>query len=183
MAGSSGAELEQLSFGSLQVVGGDVDTDGREPGAGPVRAAGIDEMIHVVEDWFTCAGVPESDPNAELVASVVDSIVSDRSLVRVEQLVDVVGCSTRQLQRLFADYIGVSPKWTLRRYRMQEAAARASDREPVNWSELGHELGYSDQPHFIRDFTATLGITPHGYRMALNQSSEARPSDNESTTQ
>lgn len=29
VAGSSGAELEQLSFGSLQV-GGDVDTDGRE---------------------------------------------------------------------------------------------------------------------------------------------------------
>ncbi len=72
-------------------------------------------------------------------------------------------CSTsppRTLQRLFQRYVGVSPKWVLRRYRLHEAAAALAREQHRPWAEVAAELGYFDQSHFIRDFTAAIGMTP-----------------------
>ena len=44
-------------------------------------------------------------------------------LVRVDQVAALAGMSVRSLQRLFATYVGVSPKAVLARYRLQDAAA------------------------------------------------------------
>jgi hypothetical protein len=50
---------------------------------------------------------------------------------------------------------GRSPAAT-RRYRLHEAIARAAD-GPVDWATLAADLGYRDQAHLVRDFTATVG--------------------------
>jgi AraC-like DNA-binding protein len=67
------------------------------------------------------------------------------------------------LQRLFRDYVGVTPKWVLKRYRVHEAAERLASGEAQDAAWLAADLGYSDQPHFIRDFAAQVGCTPHAY--------------------
>jgi AraC-like DNA-binding protein len=72
----------------------------------------------------------------------------------------------RTLQRLFADYVGVSPKWVMRRARLHEAAERADSGEPVDWAGLASDLGYADQAHLTRDFTATIGVPPGCYAAA-----------------
>jgi AraC-like DNA-binding protein len=33
----------------------------------------------------------------------------------------------------------------------------------VAWAELAGELGYSDQAHLVRDFTAAVGTSPAAY--------------------
>ena len=33
----------------------------------------------------------------------------------------------------------------------------------VNWAPLAAELGYADQAHLTRDFTATIGVPPTRY--------------------
>jgi AraC-like DNA-binding protein len=113
------------------------------------------------------SGLPEPDPVAEQVAGLVALITSDASLRRVDQLSAVSGLSTRGLQRNFADYVGVSPKWVMRWARLHEAAARADRGEPVDWSGLAVDLGYADQAHLTRDFTVTLGVPPSRYAAAL----------------
>ena len=72
----------------------------------------------------------------------------------------------RTLQRLFADYVGVSPKWVMRRARLHEAAERADSGEPVDWAALASDLGYADQAHLTRDFTVTIGVPPARYAAA-----------------
>lgn len=57
--------------------------------------------------------VPRETPSSRLSGLVVDAIVMDRSLGRVEQVADRFGFTVRRLQRLFADHVGVSPKWVL----------------------------------------------------------------------
>jgi AraC-like DNA-binding protein len=47
------------------------------------------------------------------------------------------------------------------RYRVQEAIERAAP--DVDWAALAAELGYSDQAHLVRDFTATIGVSPTAY--------------------
>ena len=38
----------------------------------------------------------------------------------------------------------------------------------VDWAALAYELGYSDQAHLVRDFTATIGISPTAYARSLS---------------
>ena len=110
-----------------------------------------------------CSVRPERDWMAEQAADLVSRITADPSLRRVDQLAAASGMTARSLQRLFADYVGVSPKWVMRRARLHEAAERADSGEPVDWALLASDLGYADQAHLTRDFTATLGISPTRY--------------------
>jgi len=110
------------------------------------------------------SGLPERDPVAEQVARLVELITSDCSLRRVDQLALASGLPVRSLQRMFADYVGVSPKWVMRRARLHEAAERADSGEPVDWAALAVDLGYADQAHLTREFTATIGVPPSRYR-------------------
>jgi len=48
---------------------------------------------------------------------------------RVRELVAAVGISERRLQRIFAEYVGVSPRWVMRRARLHEVALRADGAE------------------------------------------------------
>jgi AraC-like DNA-binding protein len=105
------------------------------------------------------------DPVAEQAAGLVGRIAADPGLLRVAQLAEVSGLSERRLQRLFAEYVGVSPKWVMRRARLHEAALRVEADGPasVDWGALAADLGYADQAHLTRDFTATLGVPPSRY--------------------
>jgi AraC-like DNA-binding protein len=103
------------------------------------------------------------DPLAVRVAEMVDQIRTDVELRRVTALAEVFGVPERRLQRLFAEYVGVSPKWVLRRARLLEAARRADAGDVVDWTALALDLGYADQAHLTRDFTATLGVPPARY--------------------
>jgi transcriptional regulator GlxA family with amidase domain len=89
--------------------------------------------------------------------------VGDRELRRAEDLARLAGVSVRTLHRSFERYVGVGPKWILRRSRVQEAAERVASGAPVVWADLALELGYHDQAHLIHDFKAQIGFTPAVY--------------------
>ena len=136
------------------------------PGAGDL------EMISHAEALL-CSVRPDPDPAARHAADLVVMITGDpaprpeaqanSAPRRVSQLSVASGLTARSLQRLFAEYVGVSPKWVMRRARLHEAAQRASGGEPIDWAELAADLGYADQAHLSRDFTATLGVSPTKY--------------------
>jgi transcriptional regulator GlxA family with amidase domain len=87
----------------------------------------------------------------------------DRTLVRVDQVAREAAMSTRSLQRLFAGYVGLSPKAVLARYRLQDAAASIDAGEVTDLAGLAAELGWFDQAHFSRDFRSVVGMPPSAY--------------------
>ena len=125
-------------------------------------ADGTAEMLAHAEALLCCV-LPEPDPAAEQAATLVARITDDPALRRVEALSAASGMSVRSLQRLFADYVGVGPKWVMCRARLHEAAARADSGELIDWAALAADLGYADQAHLTRDFTATIGVPPARY--------------------
>jgi AraC-like DNA-binding protein len=94
---------------------------------------------------------------------LVGAMIEDRDLVRVDQVAAVGGLSVRSLQRLFAGYVGLSPKAVLARYRLQDAAAAIDAGEVDDLAGLAASLGWFDQAHFSRDFRAVVGVTPSAY--------------------
>lgn len=114
-------------------------------------------------DAFLLSRRPAPDPAAREAMDLVGLIRRDPTLCRVADVAAAGGMSVRSLQRLFSGYVGVSPKWVLLRYRIHEALERAAGDEDVGWAALAQELGYSDQSHLARDFTATVGVPPSAY--------------------
>ncbi|MFI6980790.1 DUF6597 domain-containing transcriptional factor [Embleya sp. NPDC050154] len=106
---------------------------------------------------------PDLDPAVAEVAAIVERITTNPNLFRVDDLAEEVGVPVRRLQRLFAEYVGVGPKWVLRRARLQEVAERAEHGAGIDWAALAADLGYADQAHLTRDFTATVGTAPGRY--------------------
>lgn len=100
---------------------------------------------------------------ADLAMGLADRIRTDRTIRRVADFAQAEGMSVRALQRLFAGYVGVSPKWVLLRYRVHEALERAASDAEVDWAALAAELGYSDQAHLVREVSATVGVPPTAY--------------------
>lgn len=125
-------------------------------------------MVKQVEE-FLREFQPQPDETITLINQIVNCIVDDRTITRVDDLVRQIGINKRTLQRLFNQYVGVSPKWTIQRYRLHEAAETlsASRGDTVDWSKLALELGYFDQSHFIKDFKAIIGKTPAEYVKGL----------------
>jgi AraC-like DNA-binding protein len=125
-----------------------------------IFAATSDERRAAVVEDFLRARRPVLDDDARLVQAMVDAIESDRELMRVEDLATRFSIGVRKLQRLFAEYIGVGPKWVLRRARLLEAAERLQNGEKASLAELAAELGYFDQAHLAREFRAVVGRAP-----------------------
>ncbi|MEO8360687.1 MAG: helix-turn-helix domain-containing protein [Vicinamibacteria bacterium] len=121
------------------------------------------EIIEV----FLRALQPVADETMLLTGRIAARIAEDRSITRVDQLVREFDTPARQLQRVFKDYVGVSPKWIIQRYRLIEASERMAAGTVVDWADLALELGYSDQAHFIRDFKRFVGRTPAEYARRL----------------
>ena len=112
---------------------------------------------------FLMDRLPPPDAKAQLARLLVARILEDRSLTQAEAVARQAGMSLRSLQRLFQDYVGVSPKWVIQRYRLHDAMARLEGPQPVDLPALALSLGFFDQAHFIRVFKAFLGRTPTGY--------------------
>lgn len=51
----------------------------------------------------------------------------------------------------------------IQRCRLQDVAARVAAADTIDWASLAEELGFADQAHLTRAFTATIGVPPAAY--------------------
>lgn len=126
-----------------------------------ILRADDETAFHIMTDWLRT--VRCRDGATALAVSVVDRIVKDPSLTRMEDLARVSGYGPRALQRLFRDEVGASPTWVIRRYRLQEAALRIERGDPQSLAALAASLGYADQAHLARDFKRAVGKSPSAF--------------------
>ncbi len=122
-----------------------------------------DDDRAAVLDAFLLPLAPEPAPAYLELLALLDRMLADRSLVRVDQVAELGAMSARSLQRLFAGYVGLTPKAVLARYRLQDAAAAIDAGDVEDLAGLATSLGWFDQAHFSRDFRAVVGVTPSAY--------------------
>lgn len=149
---------------------------GRSTGARLVSGISETELISVVSrapddesaigalTTILAATVPPPDPKIDLVEAMVGAMRVAGGPMRVETIAEQFSVTLRQVQRLFHDYVGVPPKWVIRRYRLQETALQLADAGKANIATIAAELGYFDQAHLTRDFRDLFGCSPSEYR-------------------
>ena len=136
---------------------------GADAAALPERVRAERDDPFAVMEAFLRERLPPPDPNLGVVGAIVATMLDDPAVARVDALAARHGMSTRTLQRLFRRYVGVSPKWVLKRYRLHEAAERIAEGRNGDWAATALDLGYFNQAHFIRDFKALVGASPAQY--------------------
>lgn len=139
-----------------------------------VFAESTDDRRRAVVEAYLSDRLTDTDPSYELVLEIVAAMTSDRELTRVDQVSERFGLPARKLQRLFRRYVGVGPKWVLRRYRLHDGAELLARGEVSELAELATALGYFDQAHFSHEFKDVIGVTPAEYAAACARADAAR---------
>jgi hypothetical protein len=98
----------------------------------------------------------EPDPR---VLEAVDMIVQTAGVSSLESTLPP-GISSRQLRRLFAFYIGDTPKTFSKVVRFQQILQSTHAPEGIRRNKSYLDAGYYDQAHFIREFKSLYGLTP-----------------------
>jgi AraC-like DNA-binding protein len=104
--------------------------------------------------------------DAATTRDITERMMRDPSLLRSRDAATALDVDVRSLQRRFRHYVGVGPKWVIRRYRLHEAAERLKADSPPPLADLAASLGYADQAHFARDFKRVVGQTPRAFAAA-----------------
>jgi AraC-like DNA-binding protein len=133
-----------------------------------------DERTAVLDSALAPLAPEPPGPYLDLLG-LIGAMLDDRDLVRVDQVASAGAMSVRSLQRLFAAYVGVTPKAVLARYRLQDAAAAIDAGEVEDLAGLAASLGWFDQAHFSRDFRAVVGVTPSAYLQRARGNPAGRP--------
>ncbi len=131
------------------------------PGLPPGRPGA--PSVSALAEWLRAMPAREPDAAGREAAAAVALVAADRTLTRVDHLAARCGTGVRRLQRLFAEHVGVGPKWVIRRYRLHEVTERLAVGDPVDWAGLAAELGHADQAHLSRVFTVLFGEPPTHY--------------------
>jgi AraC-like DNA-binding protein len=110
-------------------------------------------------------------PATLTVQTLAEQIKNNSEINRVELLAELSQHSVRNLQRMFKTYVGLSPKWLIRKYRLHQALEMLENQQ-LSIAELAANLDYADQSHLIRDFNTFLNITPKQYASAQEKSAK-----------
>lgn len=117
------------------------------------RVARLDRLLLAL-----LARSPEPDPHL----APIQKMLLAGEIETVAGFAAALGLSERTLQRLTPRLFGFAPKPLLRRQRFLRALDRAVHNPGRPFTEL-LEAGYADQPHFVREFRAFMGLSPSAY--------------------
>src|SRR5690606_32743800 len=85
----------------------------------------------------------------------------------VQGIVADSGYSHRHFIALFEQAVGLTPKRYARVLRFKAVLAKLAAEPEHSLAELALAAGFSDQPHFNKDFRQMAGISPREYRRML----------------
>lgn len=120
-------------------------------------------LLAVLRAWLVplAGGVGERGRLMNRVGALAEG---DDAILRSAQLAEASGLGVRALERLVAEFVGVTPKWLIECRRLQWAATTLHADARTDLSGLAASLGYADYPHFSRRYVSLLGETPEATR-------------------
>lgn len=147
-----------------QVFGPDVDAVAAAVLAEPAEERRRDLLAGYLAEVLAPRLERVRDDDAYRTVREAVTLMRAREVVTLAPVAERLHVAPRTLQRRFARYVGASPLWVLRRYRLQDAVAALDAGEGHDLSELAASLGFADHAHFSRHFAAVVGVPPSHYR-------------------
>lgn len=121
------------------------------------------EKVSYAEQLLT--GKIEDRKENRIINRTVNNMIANRGVLEVSDLAKESFISLRQLERLFHEYVGITPKKlsNLIRYQLLwRDIVRAPDFNILN---AVHRYGYTDQSHLLREFKRYHSMDIHSARI------------------
>jgi AraC-like DNA-binding protein len=131
------------------------------------EASTFDDMVVIVEHFLLSKvnSLKESLP----IDNAIGEIIKKGGLINIDYIAAQACISVRQLERLFYQRAGVSPKFYARLIRFTKAWIMKENNPHEKWTTIAYQCGYFDQMHLIRDFKEFTGVSPTIIENDLNK--------------
>ncbi|MBL0745641.1 helix-turn-helix domain-containing protein [Chryseolinea lacunae] len=144
--------------------------ESREFYEGLVHAGSLDLKIKAL-DAFLIQKLRTNEKmhrKANVISQLCDAIVKAGESFDLRTIANTYGLSTRYIQQLFLDVVGLTPRafFSLQRFNKSVNLVLSSN---VPLTTIAYDCGYYDQAHFIREFKKFTGITPSEARPSLSE--------------
>lgn len=101
-----------------------------------------------------------SKSNHPLLKSAMNKIIDTKGQVAIESVAACQGYTIRQVERIFLEHYGYSPKTMCRLIRMVFVLDLMKCHPEYSFAKVAEWLRFSDPPHLLREFKHFSGMTP-----------------------
>lgn len=103
-----------------------------------------------------------TDSNKTSIIESTQLIINNKGSITVASIARSLNCSERHLQKLFKNFVGVSPKLFINIVKLRATLDDIADldHKPATMTQLALSNGYYDQPHFNNNFNSFIKTTP-----------------------
>lgn len=119
----------------------------------------VEDMVSLA-DKFLLSSLEKHNINYYYLNRAAEYIRHTNGAIRMDELIDNVYISHRQLEREFRDKIGITPKQYIRIARLNALNRHLLKTESKDLTALSYENGFFDQAHLIREFKQFSGLPP-----------------------
>ncbi|HTE01897.1 MAG TPA: AraC family transcriptional regulator [Mucilaginibacter sp.] len=121
----------------------------------------LPQKIAVLEEFLVQRLImnKKSDHKLKLVESLCNDVYREDKPLNLQNISARYGFSERYIQKLFIDWIGITPQkfFSIKRFNKSLELIRSS---ATPLTSIAFECGYYDQAHFIKEFKSYTGLTP-----------------------
>lgn len=126
-------------------------------------APSAEHRVQIAVDFFRRRVAMQARRDRFYFSEAMHYIRMESGQQTVDDICGKVFVGKRQLQRVFQENIGISPKLYGRIVRFKSAYSYVQRHPNASWTEISYHFGYSDQSHFIRDFREFTGENPTAF--------------------
>lgn len=118
-----------------------------------------DERMQLLQNAIERHALTLSAP-APAAVVMTAQLMRGPSTPSIRALADGIGLTTRRVQVIFAEQVGLPPKALSRIARLQRALVYARNQPHRTLSAVAHDSGYYDHAHFVRECRDIAGEAP-----------------------
>jgi AraC-like DNA-binding protein len=119
----------------------------------------IEDRIYFTEIYLLNKLRNSFSENNNLMNAVF-RILTAKGVISIPEVCEYVGISQRQLERIFSEYVGFSPKRAADVVRYQNVWQDLFYARTHDFPDIAYEYGYTDQAHLVNDFKKHHGKAP-----------------------
>lgn len=125
------------------------------------EALDFGKRVQIMDEYLNLLLLRRSPDNCSLMKNLLHHIFVSGGSMGISELAEREVVSERQMNRRFAQWIGISPKKFSEVVRFHSVLRSLQSSRTADWAELALRHGFFDQAHLIRDFRRFYGEAPY----------------------
>jgi AraC-like DNA-binding protein len=127
------------------------------------EAESLPVRINLLEEWLIGRLLLGKERH-EIIPASLSILREAGGYLPIPKLAQKLAIGQRQLERLYQSQVGMSPKQYAQLVRVETARLALKQMDGQTTTTLAADLGFYDQSHLIREFSAVIGMTPYAYQ-------------------